>query len=138
MTLKEKIAQDYIIAFKARDLKKNTLGFIKSAIDNEEKNTKSTLSDDQVLAILNKMEKNLNEVLSNEAKTGASSDATKVELSIIQHYMPKKLTEDEIKSEIENAIKNGATNIGGVMSWFKDKAVDKKVVSTIANSMLSK
>jgi uncharacterized protein YqeY len=137
MTLKEKIAQDYIVAFKAREPKKNTLGFIKSAIDTAEKNGgKST--DEEVLEILIKMEKNLKDVLVNEAKAGVSSDATNAEIEVIQSYLPKKLSEDEIKAEIQNAINGGANNIGAIMALFKDKPVDRKVVSTIANSMLAK
>ena len=84
------------------------------------------------------MLKNLEGVLENETKIGASSDATRAEIALIGSYLPQKLSEDEIRTEIENAIKNGASNIGGIMAWFNGKAVDKKLVSTMANAILAK
>ena len=136
MNIREKISQDFITAFKNRETeKKNFLGLIKSTIDNESKSGKGELDDDAVLRILSKFEKNILEVLSESQDQSLTESAT-IELNIVKAYMPTKLTEVEIKSEIEKAIAGGANNIGGIMSWFKDKQADKKMVSNIANTML--
>lgn len=137
MTLKEKIAQDFITALKAKNPAKTTLGFIKATIETEEKNTKLEANDEAVLKILNKMLKNLEGVLANEITIQAPTDTTRAEIALIESYMPQKMSDDEIRTEIESAIKNGASNIGGIMAWFNGKAVDKKVVSTMANAILS-
>ena len=146
MTIKAKITADFLIAFKARETeKKNLLGLIKATIDTEEKsaNNQGELSDENVIKILAKFEKNIGEIISAVSNDTNALAKAQAELSIVKSYMPSKLTEDEIKAEIEKAIQNGATNLGGIMAWFKDKQADKKLVSSLvvpilANLLLNK
>jgi hypothetical protein len=141
MTIKAKIATDFLIAFKARETeKKNFLGLIKATIDTEEKSASNQgeLTDESVIKILAKFEKNIDEVIKAVSADADALAKAQAELAIVKSYMPTKLTEAEIKAEVEMAIQNGATNIGGIMAWFKDKQADKKVVSSVANSLLNK
>lgn len=138
MNLKQRITADFMSAFKAKQTeKKNFLGLIKSTIDNEEKSNKGyqgEITDESILKIIAKFEKNTNELI--KVSTGEGLANANAELEILKSYLPTKLTDAEIEAEIKLAIDNGANNIGGVMAWFKDKQADRKVVSTIAVQLL--
>jgi len=131
MTLKEKINQDYISAFKNRETeRKNLLGVIKGEIQNEEsRGTEST--DEMVLSILKKMEKSL--------KQTNTEDSLR-ELSYIEGYLPKMMGEDQIKTIVIGYIERGLTNVGQIMGEFNKNykgQADNKVVSRIVNESLT-
>lgn len=135
MTLKEKINKDYLEAFKQKEtLKKNLLSVIKGEIQTVEKNTGSnTLSDEEVTKILNKTVKSLKETitLSNDEKSIA-------ELSIIENYLPKQMTEQEITEKVQSLIDSGAKNMGDFMKAFNGLPVDRKLVNQIVNQLTIK
>ena len=137
--LKEKINKDFITAFKAKQMDvKNFLGLIKSTIENEEKRGNNELSDNDIIKILAKFEKNLEEVLAAVVKSGDNNTIQKTanEIGIVKSYMPEKLSELEIKNEIMKAITGGAVSMGEIMTIFKDKQADRKLVSQIAKELL--
>lgn len=137
--LKEKINKDFITAFKAKQMDvKNFLGLIKSTIENEEKRGNTELSDNDIIKILAKFEKNLEEVLAAVVKSGDNNTIQKTanEIGIVKSYMPEKLSELEIKNEIMKAITGGAVSMGEIMTIFKDKQADRKLVSQIAKELL--
>lgn len=130
--LRKRINADYMTAFKNKDsVAKNLLGLIKSTIDNDEKN-KVTITDEVVEKHLSKFEKNLEETLK-----ASKSDELVRELEIVKSYLPKKMDESEVEKIIVDLISKGASNIGMIMGSFKDKPVDKKMVSTLANKLLA-
>lgn len=125
LSLKEEISKDYMKAFKARkDLDKKLLSVVKGEIQTLEKNMRvETLSDKEVTKILNKMSKSLKESLSN------GDEVAKEELEIISKYLPKEMSEIEIKEKVSQFIKDGVDNIGGIMKKFSKLPADKKLVS---------
>jgi len=125
LSLKEEISKDYMMAFKARkDLDKKLLSVVKGEIQTLEKNMRvETLSDKEVTKILNKMSKSLKESLSN------GDEVAKEELEIISKYLPKEMSEIEIKEKVSQFIKDGVDNIGGIMKEFSKLPADKKLVS---------
>jgi len=125
LSLKEEISKDYMMAFKARkDLDKKLLSVVKGEIQTLEKNMRvETLSDKEVTKILNKMSKSLKESLSN------GDEVAKEELEIISKYLPKEMSEIEIKEKVSQFIKDGVDNIGGIMKKFSKLPADKKLVS---------
>jgi uncharacterized protein YqeY len=125
LSLKEEISKDYMKAFKARkDLDKKLLSVVKGEIQTLEKNMRvETLSDKEVTKILNKMSKSLKESLSN------GDEVAKEELEIISKYLPKEMSEIEIKEKVSQFIKDGVDNIGGIMKEFSKLPADKKLVS---------
>jgi uncharacterized protein YqeY len=125
LSLKEEISKDYMMAFKARkDLYKKLLSVVKGEIQTLEKNMRvETLSDKEVTKILNKMSKSLKESLSN------GDEVAKEELEIISKYLPKEMSEIEIKEKVSQFIKDGVDNIGGIMKKFSKLPADKKLVS---------
>jgi uncharacterized protein len=139
-TLKQKISADFLQAFKSGDkVKKNLLGVVKGEITTVEKNTNSgDLSDAEVTKILNKIAKNLKETIAQ-----ANSEEAKAELSVIEAYLPKQMTEAEIRVAVEQIIaETGASSpgeMGKVMGGFNAKyagQADGKIVSVIVKELL--
>jgi len=134
-TIKKKIAEDFITAFKAGvdgRAKKNILGVIKSEIIAEEKKkgrTSGDVSDEEAIAIIKKSVKNLNEIIDNAGDSQKNIDEAKFEIEVLKVYLPQQMNEEEIDAKIEEAIKSGAENIGTIMGAFKGLEVDKKLVS---------
>lgn len=131
MNLKEKINADFITAFKAKDMdRKNFLGVVKGEIQNEEGRGK-TATDDVVIAILRKMEKSLQQTNTAESLN---------ELTYMEPYLPKLMTEDQIRPILNAYIANGLNNVGALMGAFnKDYKglADNKLVSTILKELLN-
>ena len=126
MTLKERISADYMTAFKAKDsVVKNLLSVIKGEIQTIEKNTGiENMSDEDVTKILNKTVKSLKETLQ-----ASDSVDTKLELVIIESYLPKQLSKEEIFTKVTDLKSAGITNIGQIMKEFAALPVDRKIVS---------
>lgn len=141
MTLKEKINKDYIEAFKEKfTLKKNLLSVIKAEIQTVEKNTGvENLQDDDVTKILNKFVKSLKETLKTLAPVdgnGENLTQTAVELAIVECYLPKQLSVEEIQIKIDALVASGVNDIGQIMKEFSSLPADKKIVSEIAKKSL--
>ena len=128
MTLKERINVDYMTAFKTKDTTtKNLLSVIKGEIQTIEKNTGvDSMSDEDVLKIITKTKKSL-----DETNSKFPSEQTSAELTIVEAYLPKQMSETEIESKIKQLIEDGASNIGDIMKSFATLPADKKVVSSI-------
>ena len=133
MTLKERINADYMTAFKAKDsVAKNLLSVIKGEIQTIEKNTSiENMSDEDVTKILNKTVKSLKETLS-----ASDSVYTKLELAIIEAYLPKQLSKEEIFAKVTDLKIAGVTNIGQIMKEFATLPVDRKVVSEVIKEVI--
>ena len=128
MTLKEQINKDYIIAFKAKNVvSKNLLSVIKGEIQTTEKNLiVENLSDEEVLKILNKTAKNLKETIEQ------SNDAESIiQLVIVETYLPKQMSREDITIKVNELITSGITNIGAIMKEFATLPADRKIVSEV-------
>lgn len=125
MTLKERIAADYMTAFKTKNaVTKNLLSVIKGEIQTIEKNTGTeSMSDEDVLKILAKTKKSL-----DETNSKFPSVQTAAEIAIVEAYLPKQMSVDEIESKVKELIEQGADNIGAVMKAFAALPADKKAV----------
>ena len=135
MSLKEKINADYMSAFKSKNVvAKNLLSVVKGEIQTIEKNIGvDSLSDDEVVKILNKTVKSL-----KETQSKSPSEQTAEELFIIESYLPKQMTEEEIISKIEELISAGASSTGEIMRGFAGLPADRKMVSEIYLSKINK
>ncbi len=133
MSLKEKISKDYMTAFKERNtVTKNLLSVIKGEIQTIEKNTGvDCLSDVEVIKILNKTAKSLNEVI-----TISGDEESKLQLTIVEALLPKPLTREDIVAKVNELVASGVTNVGGIMKEFATLQVDRKVVSEVIKEVL--
>lgn len=131
-TLKSKINADYMSAFKSKNVvAKNLLSVIKGEIQTTEKNIGvETLSDEDVIKILNKTLKSL-----KETQSKLESDQTAEELFIVESYLPKQMSTEEITTKVKSLISEGASSMGEVMKAFASLPADKKIVSQIYNEV---
>jgi len=141
MTLKEQINKNYIEAFKSKNVvEKNLLSVIKGEIQTVEKNTGvENLQDEDVIKILNKFVKSLKETLKSLSPVDGNGEnlvQTAVELAIVECYLPKQLSVEEIQVKIDALVASGVNNIGQIMKEFNSLPVDKKIVSEIAKKSL--
>ncbi len=134
MNLKAKIQSDYISAFKSgNSVVKNLLSVVKGDIQTAEKNlVVESLSDEEVVKILTKFSKNLKENISL-----SGDENSKIELSVIESYLPKQMSVEDIQSKISSLVVSGVTNIGLIMREFSTLPADKKIVSELAKKAIS-
>lgn len=132
MTLKERVNTDYLKALKEKNtVAKNLLSVVKGEIQTIEKNTgSSSLSDEEVTKILNKTAKSLKEIIN------AGGEQAKIELEIIESYLPKQMSKEEITTKVKELVGSGVTNIGDIMKKFATLPVDKKVVSEVVKEVM--
>ncbi|CAB4175459.1 COG1610 Uncharacterized conserved protein [uncultured Caudovirales phage] len=129
--IKEQINKDYMKAFKERDtVKKNLLSVVKGEIQTQEKNQSiDNMSDEDVTKILNKMAKSLREVFVTDSSQVLTD--VKIELDIIEAYLPKPMSSEEISLKLEELYGSGITQMGDIMKAFSTLPADKKVVSEL-------
>lgn len=133
MILKEKIKKDYIDAMRSKNVvAKNLLSVIKGDIQNVEKATKvDELSNEEVIKILNKSAKTLREVISQ-----TDDQESKEQLVIVETYLPKNMTRDEITTKVNELVVSGITNLGGIMKAFGSLPADRKIVQEVVKEVL--
>lgn len=147
MFLTERIDSDLKTAMKEKnELALNTLRMLKTAIKNKEIDKKvKTLSDTEVVEVLQKQVKQRRDSIVEFEKANRTDlvNKEKNEISIIEKYLPKNLTEAELKTIIQQAIQSsGAKNkadVGRVMKEVMPKVAgraDGKAVNQIALSLL--
>jgi hypothetical protein len=141
MTLLEKLNQDMKQAMKNKD--KHTLSVIrmvKASIQNETiKFGKDTLSEDEELTVLSREVKQRKDSLQEFKSAGRDDlvEKTESELNILQEYMPKQLSNEElekiVQSTIEEVNATSKKDIGKVMSAVMPKVKGKADGSQINN-----
>ena len=108
MSLMEQVEKDIITAMKAKDaVKVSTLRMMKSALGNYLIQAKKDKPEDaEVLAIITKQAKQRRESLESFEKAGRKdlADKEKAELAILESYLPKQLTDEELRTEVQKAI----------------------------------
>jgi len=126
MTLKEKINADFMTAFKSKNMvTKSILSVVKGEIQTLEKNIGSdNLSDAEVTKILTKTVKSLKETI-----TLTNDEKSKVELSVIEVYLPTQMSKEEVTAKVTELVNSGITQIGAIMKEFSTLPADKKMVS---------
>jgi len=142
----EKLSDDYKEALKAGDKSRvSILRMIKAAVKNKEIEKGSSLSDDEVYAVLRSFVKRAGESIEQFSKAGRSdlAEKEKEELSIMQGYLPRQLGEDEIRKLVKEVISetgaSGTKDMGKVMKAVMAKAkgqADGKLVNTIVKETL--
>ena len=128
-----------------------TLRLIVSALKDKEiekRGTKeSSIKDEDVIAVLNKMLKQRRESLDIYQKASRTdlSDKEQKEIDIIQEFLPKQLDDNETRKACESAVKDsGATSIkdmGKAMAILKSKysgSIDFSKAGALLKELLSK
>jgi len=138
-----KINEDLKAAMKAKDeIKLSVLRMMKSKVLYV--NARGDLPEAEVIKIINKYAKDLKESIEEFGKVGREAEVKKIEqeLAIVQTYLPKELSPDEIKALVQQTIQEvGAASIkdmGNVMKAVLAKApsADGKLVSQFVREIL--
>jgi uncharacterized protein len=126
MPLRDQLNEDMKSAMKAREQEKlNALRLLLAAVKQREVDERITLDDAGVVATIEKMIKQRKDSISQYEKAARQdlADKEKFEISVLEAYMPKQLSDAEVKSVIDAAIAStgakGPADMGKVMGVVK-------------------
>lgn len=126
--MKEKIQKDLVQAMRDKDkLKKGVLTLVKAGLTNAEKEKRAELTDAEELAVVQKELKQTRQALAEAEKVGRldNAEVEKQKIAIIEAYLPKMLTADEIQALLkDNGVVSGM-NMGEAMKIVKPLVAGK-------------
>ena len=132
MSLSEQIMSDMKEAMKARDkVRLNTVRMIKSALMNEKIKAGHDLTAEEELTVLSREKKQREESIEEFTKANRKdlADETKQELAIVESYLPKQMTQEELNQAVSSAIAEvnaqGKSDFGKVMKVLMPKIKGK-------------
>ena len=138
MALLEQIDADLKKAMLARDhVTRDTLRMIKSEL--------LTLDEPDEIAVLTRAVKSRRDSIESYLEGGRQdlADKERAEIEVIQRYLPKALTEDEVRDAIAAIVEehglSGKKDLGRVMKEVRSRhpgQVDGKLASTLAAELL--
>ena len=147
MSLSEQIMSDMKDAMKARDkVKLNTVRMIKSALMNEKIKAGHDLTANEELTVLSREKKQREESIAEFTKANRDDlvGETKQELAIVENYLPKQMTDEELNQAVSQAISEteakGKSDFGKVMKALMPKIkgkADGKAASNAVRKQLS-
>jgi uncharacterized protein YqeY len=142
MTIAEQVHQDMVAAMRSREEHRlSTLRMVKSALKNKEIEKRAPLDERESLAVLSTLIKQRKDSIEQFTKGNRPELAAKeaAEIVIIEGYMPKAVSEDEVVAAVRAAIGEMSSptmkDMGAVMKNVMAKfaaagaRVDGKVVS---------
>lgn len=145
--LKKQITNDMKLAMKAKDKPAlKAVRMILGAIKQKEIDDRIELNDTQVLVVIQKMVKQRKDSISQFSDAGRIDlvEVEESELAIINNYMPKQLTEDEVDAAVTKVIVDSGADsmkhMGRLMGILKsqiDGKADMGLVSQLIKSKLS-
>ena len=136
MSLRERIDIDLKTARKEQN--KEIVGFLrvlKGEIQRAE-SPSNPMSDGEITKVITKITKNLSQINTKESQ---------IEMDFLNEYLPEPLTEDEIKSLIDDICLNFTDpltmrDMGSIMSQFNEKysgQADNRIVSQLVKSKIN-
>ena len=145
--LKEKLLEDLKNSMKEKNIiRKNVIQMVRAAILQFEKDKKVEAEEGKILEIIAKEVKTRKDSL-EEFKKAERQDLisqAQEEIKILEEYLPKQLTKEEITYKIKEIIQNlGATSIkdmGPVMKEAKAQigtAADGKTINEVVKELLN-
>tara|TARA_Y100001970_G_scaffold26772_1_gene32382 strand:+ start:105 stop:560 length:456 start_codon:yes stop_codon:yes gene_type:complete len=148
LTLITQIQNHVKDAMKAGDrLKLSTLRMLLAAIKQKEIDTRSDLSDDDIISIIEKQMQQRLEAAEQFEAAGRNElfEKESQEAEILKAYLPEKMGEEEVKEMIEKIISEmggiSMKEMGNIMSALKDQAgskIDMKLASQMVREIIAK
>lgn len=146
MTLLSTLNTDMKTAMRAKDKERlAVIRMLKASLQNEEIKVGHELNADEELTILSREMKQRRDSLAEFEKAGREdlSEKVKIEIAIVENYLPAQLTDEEIRQIVAQAIADtGATSakefgkvMGAVMPKVKGKA-DGNQINAIVKELL--
>lgn len=146
--LKEKLLEDLKVSMRDKNvIRKNTVQMVRAAILKIEKDTGKEVDDNKIIEIIAKEQKGKKDALVDFEKAGREDliDQTKEEMKVLEEYLPKQLTKEELVEIISEIIKEvGVTSMkdmGIVMKEAKAKigaGADGRTINEVVKEILNK
>ena len=150
MSLSEQIQKDMVDAMRAKqELRLSVLRMMKAAIKNKEIEKRSALDDKEAIQVLSTMVKQRRDSIEQFNKGNRPELAAKEanEIRLIEAYMPKAVSEDDVRTTVRAVIaemgtptaKDMVTVMKGAMAKFAASGVraEGKTVSEIVKQELA-
>ena len=126
MSLKNQITEDMKTAMRAKDsVRLGAIRLLLAAIKQREVDERIELTDSDVISVIEKMLKQRRDSIAafESANRTDLADIEKFEVSVLQTYMPKQMSDDEISQIINQVIADsgaqGAKDMGKVVGLVK-------------------
>jgi uncharacterized protein YqeY len=144
--LLEKLQSDMKEAMKARDeIRLGTIRLLLAAVKNEEIDKRGKLEDSEIVALVKKGIKTRKEAIELYEKGNRQdlAEKEKKEMEILEKYLPKQMTEDEMMKLVEDTIatlgavskKDSGKVIKEIMGAHRDR-VDGSTISRLVSAKL--
>ena len=148
MSLLQDLTKDMVAAMKSRDKATlNTVRMLKAAVKNEQIDKGHELTSDEEVAVMSREYKQRKESLEEFEKAGRDDlvKQTQAEMKIVEKFLPKQLSADEVKKVVDDTIDQLGTSgmkdfgkvMGAAMGKLKGQA-DGKVVNQTVKAELNK
>ena len=148
MSLNERLSDDLKLAMKARDqLRMDAIRMVKAALQNKEIELKKALDEAEMSRVLLTLVKQRKEAaeLYQKGKREDLADKELKEIVVIEGYLPKALSQEEIVKIVEDAIREAGPvtmkDMGkvmkAVMAKLAGQPVDGKQLSDLVRSKLT-
>lgn len=143
--MKQNLLNDLVTAMKNQD--KDTLSvlrMVKGAIQLEEINKKSELTDEDFIGVVSKQIKTRKESIAEFEKAGRTDlvEQTTKEIEILNKYMPEQLSEEEVLKVIEDAFNTvnpqTQSDMGKLMGFVTPKLKGKADMSFVSKTIKEK
>ena len=145
MTLKARITEDMKTAMRAKDVARlSTIRMLLAAIKQREVDERIELTDADVLAVIEKMQKQRKDSIA-QFEAGRREDLAAIErgeVAVLTAYMPAQMADAEIDAEIAAAIGStgaaGMAGMGKVMAILKPKLAGRADLGAVSAKVKAK
>jgi hypothetical protein len=139
MTLKDQITEDMKTAMRAKDSERlGTIRLLLSAIKQKEVDERVVLDDAAIVSIVDKLIKQRKDSIEAFEKADRKdlADKEKAELSVLQAYLPQRMSADEVLAAVKAiVVELGATgpgDMGKVMGVVKTRLAGKAEMGQVS------
>ena len=148
MTLKDRITEDMKSAMRAKEASRlSTIRLLLAAIKQREVDERITLSDADVVAVIERMVKQRHDSIA-QFDAGHRPDlanAERAEVAILQAYLPQQMSEAEVDAAVDAAVASvaatgtkGPAAIGKVMAILKPQLAGRADMALVAAKVKSR
>ena len=145
MPLKDRITEDMKSALRAKDSTRlSAIRLLLAAIQQREVDERITLGDAEVVSVIEKMLKQRRDSIQQFEAAGRRdlADNEKFEVTVLQTYMPKVLSEAEVETAVMEAVgasgAKGMQDMGKVMTLLKPKLAGRADMAKVSALVKSK
>ena len=145
--LKEKLLEDLKVSMREKNVvRKNTVQMIRAAILQIEKDTGNEVDDEKIIDIIAKEMKKKKDAMVDFEKAERQDliEQTNEEMKVLEEYLPKQLSKEEIKEIVSKIISDiGATSMkdmGIIMKEAKSEigaGADGKTINEVVKELLA-